>query len=306
MWHGILVINKESGLSSHQVVAKLRRILGQADIGHTGTLDPEATGVLVVGLGCATRAFSLLEEATKLYQAEIILGQATDTQDASGRVLREQPDLIISLAELQAAIRELSTLDRQTPPMYSAVKSQGRKLYDLARQGIEIERPSRPIRVYDWQILNPQISYGFKEPVVSKITCSKGTYIRTLSDDLGRQLGCGAHMGKLLRLKSGEFSLDSALLLPEVEAYLKQGKLAQFILSISQVLGHLPSIRLEVDDLAKAEHGGRISYAKYQLDQPVGSIAQILNQDLLAIAVAELRDAGEYLYWQPVKVFRYN
>ena len=152
MWHGILTINKERGLTSHQVIAKLRRILSQTEIGHTGTLDPEAEGVLVVGLGQATRSFSFLDESIKVYRAEIILGQQTDTQDASGKIIAEHPETDLRIEVIQKTIAEFIGNIRQKPPMYSAVKLHGKKLYELARQGVTVERNERPITVYSWTI----------------------------------------------------------------------------------------------------------------------------------------------------------
>lgn len=263
MWHGILIINKERGLTSHQVVANLRRILKQAEAGHTGTLNPEATGVLVVGLGQATRSFPFLDEGKKIYQAEIILGQSTDTQDATGKIIQEQPDAAVNLEYLQKGIQDLTGEITQIPPMFSAVKVHGQKLYDLARQGLEIDRIPRQINIFDWQLLNPRENYGFKESVFVEITCSRGTYIRTLIHDLGANLGIGAHMGKLVRVKSGNFCLSDSLTVAQVQEYQNSGTLDQHLIPMCTVLEHLVSLKLADDDLKKAIHGGKISFQKY-------------------------------------------
>jgi tRNA pseudouridine55 synthase len=303
MWHGILVINKERGLTSHQVVAILRRILKQTEAGHTGTLDPEATGVLVVGLGQATRSFSFLEESSKVYRGEIVLGQSTDTQDATGQVIQEQPNTSVSLKELQKAIHELTGTISQIPPMFSAVKVQGKKLYDLARQGLEIDRVPRLMHITKWELLNPKEKYGFRESVFVEITCSKGTYIRTLFHDLGTKLGTGAHMGSLIRLKSGKFCLQDSLTLAQVQEHLNNGNLDQQFIPLSKALDHLLSLKLAYDDVSKTLHGGKISYQKYDIQAEPGTLVKVLDPLLQVIAVARLEDTGEYLYWQPIKVF---
>lgn len=307
MWHGILIINKERGLTSHQVIAKLRRILSQTEIGHTGTLDPEAEGVLVVGLGQATRSFSFLDESVKVYRAEIILGQQTDTQDASGRIIAEHPETELTLDVIQSTIAEFTGTIRQKPPMYSAVKVHGKKLYELARQGVTVERNERPITVYSWTIVNPENKYGYRERFISQITCSKGTYIRTLINDLGNKLGCGAHMGSLLRTQSGGFRLDAAVTLEQVSKCVSYGCLADLLIPISKVLTHIPSIYLEDNDLLKVKNGGKLSFNKYHEAKNIGSLAKAVEKGTdETIAILSLKDNGSYQFWQPIKVFRYN
>jgi tRNA pseudouridine55 synthase len=308
MWHGILIINKERGMTSHQVVAQIRRIFQQGEAGHTGTLDPEATGVLVVGLGQATRSFSFLDEGCKVYRAEIILGQSTDTQDATGRIIQEKPGIQVMLDGLQKAMEGLTGTSNQIPPMFSAVKVHGQKLYDLARKGITVDRAPRVIDVRKWEILNLRGTYGFKESVHVEITCSKGTYIRTLIDDLGITLGTGAHMGSLVRLRSGKFILDHALTLSEVEKNMRTGTLGSKLVTLRDALDHLPSLQPSPEDVLKALHGGKISFQKYPYEAPPGSFAKLLDHSLEVVAVVRLSldDTGTYLYWQPVKVFNYT
>jgi tRNA pseudouridine55 synthase len=286
-------------------VANLRRILKQAEVGHTGTLDPEATGVLVVGLGQATRSFSFLDESMKVYMAEIIFGQSTDTQDATGKILGEEPDTLVSLENLQKAIRNLTGEIMQIPPMFSAVKVRGQKLYDLARKGIEIDRIPRQINIFNWQLINPPENIRYRESVFAQITCSKGTYIRTLIHDLGASLGVGAHMGSLVRLKSGHFCLDDSLTLAQVQECLNNETLNQQLIPLNNVLNHMDTLRLIDDDLKKVIHGGKLSFQKYSCEAHPGTYAQVLDQADQLIAVVRLEDAGEYLYWQPVKVFNY-
>lgn len=307
MWHGVLIINKERGLTSHQVVAKLRRIFKQTEIGHTGTLDPDAEGVLVVGLGQATRCFSFLDESVKAYQAEIILGQRTDTQDASGKVVAEHLETDLSIEAIQERIAEFIGNIRQKPPMYSAVKLHGQKLYDLARRGITVERKDRPITVYSWTIENPKSRYRFRESFVSKIVCSKGTYIRTLIDDLGVKLGCGAHMGSLLRIQSGDFRLDNAVSLEKVNECVNNGCVEELLIPISKALNHLPSIYPDDSDLQKVKNGGKLSFNKYSTVNTSGNLVKAVEKGTeKTIAILNLRDNGSYRFWQPVKVFRYD
>lgn len=307
MWHGILIINKERGLTSHQVVAKLRRIFKQTEIGHTGTLDPDAEGVLVVGLGQATRSFSFLDESVKVYQAEIILGQRTDTQDASGKVIAEHLETDLSIEAIQKGIAGFIGNIRQKPPMYSAVKLQGQKLYDLARQGITVERKDRPITIYSWTIENPKSRYRFRESFVSNIVCSKGTYIRTLIDDLGVKLGCGAHMGSLLRIQSGDFRLDNAVTLEKVSECVNNGCVEELLIPISRALNHLPSIYPDDSDLQKVKNGGKLSFNKYSTANTSGNLVKAVEKGTeRTIAILNLMDNGSYQFWQPVKVFHYD
>ncbi|HYH02522.1 MAG TPA: tRNA pseudouridine(55) synthase TruB, partial [Bacillota bacterium] len=265
MMHGLLIIHKERGMTSHQVVAHLRRILKQSRIGHTGTLDPEATGVLVVGLGEGTRSFQFLAEDTKEYNAQIILGQATDTQDATGTVLEEHPQMQISSAQIDQAVHGFLGEVAQLPPMYSAVKVSGQKLYELARRGLEVQRNSRMITVAAWTTCHTSSCYGFKDSFYSDIICSKGTYIRTLIHDLGSRLGCGAHMGQLIRTRSGDFTLENALTISQVELAHQSGTLAEQLIPLHRALLQLPAIYPDAADLTKLNNGGKLSYLKYEL-----------------------------------------
>lgn len=306
MIHGFLVINKEQGVTSHQVVARLRQILNQPGIGHSGTLDPEATGVLVVGLGEATRTFQFLNEETKVYRAEMIVGQSTDTQDTTGSVLEDHPDCFITSAELEAKIEELTGNIEQIPPMYSAVKVKGKKLYELARCGMTIERETRKIKVYRWIVINPQPSYKYRETILSEIYCSKGTYIRTLLHDLGVKLRCGAHMGKLIRLSSGNFKIESALTLNEVQELYTQGRLLEKVITINQALNQYQTLHLKEEDTVKFKNGGKVSGYWYPLDVTVGTVVKCVSQTAEVIGMAELKAENDRKYWQPVKVFRYE
>jgi tRNA pseudouridine55 synthase len=210
--HGILVIDKERGLTSHDVVARVRRITGERKAGHTGTLDPAATGVLPVCLGAATKVIEHLQESTKTYYAEVVLGVATDTDDLEGRIVAEAPVPALTAEDLDRALAPFRGAIEQVPPMYAAIKVGGRKLYDLARAGETIERAPRAVRIDTLALV------GWDPPVARLlIDCSKGTYIRALARDLGRALGCGAYLHRLVRLRTGPFYLDQALTLAELE-----------------------------------------------------------------------------------------
>ena len=215
MVSGVINIYKIKGFTSHDVVAKLRGILKQKKIGHTGTLDPEATGVLPVCLGSATKLCDMLTDREKEYIAEVRLGITTDTQDMTGTVLSEK-EVKFTEAQVTEAIQSFVGHYEQIPPMYSALKVNGKKLYELAREGKEVERKARPVTIHYIEILDiklPQLRI--------KVGCSKGTYIRTLCHDLGEKLGCGAAMASLERTKSGQFSLETAITLAELEEKLK-------------------------------------------------------------------------------------
>ena len=211
MINGVLNVWKEAGFTSHDVVAKLRGILHQKKIGHTGTLDPDATGVLPVCLGKGTRLCDMLTDETKTYEALLHLGIATDTQDMSGTVTAEAP-VTVTEEEVRDCIASFAGEQQQVPPMYSALKVNGKKLYELAREGIEIERKARTVHFYEISILEVKL------PLVRmEVTCSKGTYIRTLCHDLGQALGCGGCMAALRRTMAAGFRIEEAVTLERAQ-----------------------------------------------------------------------------------------
>lgn len=211
MINGIINVYKERGFTSHDVVAKLRGILKQKKIGHTGTLDPEAEGVLPVCLGKATRVCDMLTEKDKVYEAVLLLGQTTDTQDTTGTVL-ETKKVAVTEEEVKRAIEGFTGTYSQIPPMYSALKVNGKKLCDLARAGVEVERTPREVTIYSITIEKIELPR-----VKMTVHCSKGTYIRTLCHDIGDRLGCGGCMESLLRTKVAQFTLKDSLRLSEIE-----------------------------------------------------------------------------------------
>lgn len=211
MINGIINVYKEKGFTSHDVVAKLRGILKQKKIGHTGTLDPEAEGVLPVCLGKATRVCDMLTEKDKVYEAVLLLGQTTDTQDITGTVL-ETKEVAVTEEEVKRAIEGFTGTYSQIPPMYSALKVNGKKLCDLARAGVEVERNPRKVTIYSITIEKIELPR-----VKMTVHCSKGTYIRTLCHDIGDRLGCGGCMESLLRTRVAQFTLKDSLRLDEIE-----------------------------------------------------------------------------------------
>ena len=234
---GVIVIRKEKGFTSHDVVAKLRGILHMKKIGHTGTLDPDAEGVLPVALGKATRLVDMITDKEKTYEAVMRLGVVTDTQDMSGTVLSQTTELSVTEEELCTVVSSFVGDYMQVPPMYSALKVNGKKLYELAREGKTVERKPRPVHFYEIEILD--ISF----PLVHfRVTCSKGTYIRTLCHDIGEKLGCGAAMESLLRTKVGRFTLDDAITLAQTEEAVQEETIESKILGIEEILAEYPRV----------------------------------------------------------------
>lgn len=234
---GILNINKPAGRTSFSIVAMVRRLSGERRVGHTGTLDPDATGVLPVCLGQATRLVEFLMDETKTYHACIELGTATDTYDSSGRITRRGDPAGIDRERLESALGGFRGSIRQTPPMYSAVKHRGRPLYKLARAGIDVERKSRPVKIHRLELV------AWESPLATlEVECSKGTYIRSLANDLGLALGCGAHLKSLVRTRCGFFDIGDAVSLNQLEEAFHQDHWRQFSYPVDSVLQNLRAI----------------------------------------------------------------
>ena len=250
---GVLNIRKEKGYTSFDVVAKLRGILHMKKIGHTGTLDPEAEGVLPVVLGKATKLVDLLTEKQKTYEALLHLGLETDTQDMTGTVLREKT-VKVTEDEVRAVINDFLGEQQQIPPMYSALKVDGKKLYELAREGKTIERKARKVHFYEIDIKKIELPY-----VRFSVTCSKGTYIRTLCHDIGQKLGCGGCMEELLRTRSGNFVWEDSMTLAQVEEAVKNGTIGDRVISIGQVLKDYPEIFCTREGDRLLENGNALS-----------------------------------------------
>lgn len=243
--NGILLVNKPQDFTSHDVIAKLRGILRERRLGHAGTLDPMATGLLVVFAGRATRAVQFAESHRKRYIAHMRCGIATDTQDITGNVLNSV-DIIINNDTLCKLLPEFTGDLDQIPPMYSAIKKDGKKLYELARKGVEVERQPRKITIHKLEFLGLE-----NGDFILDITCSKGTYIRTLVHDMGQKLGCGATLSYLHRVESGEFSVENAYGFDEISEYAQQGRAQELFIPVDSLFEERPEFA--VNDYQKAK-----------------------------------------------------
>lgn len=269
--NGVLVIDKPCDFTSFDVVAVVRRLSRERKIGHTGTLDPMATGVLPLLLGKATRAASLLEDSDKVYRAEFQLGVDTDTQDNTGTVLRKS-DAPVSREQLLAALPSFQGDILQTPPMYSAVRKDGRHLYELARQGIEIEREPRPVTIYRLELLE----YNESERRGSLLVeCSKGTYIRALCADLGQAVGSLGMMTALRRTRACGFSLEQALSLDEARSLAEQSQLESRVLPVESLFLHLPQISVTAAQRVRFQNGGALALERLRLRDPLAPEARV-------------------------------
>lgn len=250
MLHGILNVNKEKGYTSHDVVAKLRGITGQRKIGHTGTLDPDAEGVLPVCLGKATKVCELLTEKDKKYRAALLLGTVTDTQDITGKVLEKQDTSGFSEDEVAGIIQGFVGVYDQIPPMYSALKVNGKKLYELAREGKTIERKARRVQIYDIRITRIELPR-----IEMEVSCSKGTYIRTLCHDIGRKLGCGGCMESLVRTQSGFFGIEDSHKLAVLQKKMESGELEDLLVPVDTVFSKYRKIQTGKDQENRLKNG---------------------------------------------------
>jgi tRNA pseudouridine55 synthase len=239
-WHGLIPVDKPSGMTSHDVVSAVRQILNQRGVGHTGTLDPRATGLLILCVGRATKVAQFISSCDKSYVADICLGRATATYDAEGLdqslPLAQPPDMTSD--ELEELLSEYVGTFRQQVPAFSAVKVQGRPLYESARRGEEVDAPEREVEISSLRLLSYQPPNMHIE-----LTCSKGTYVRSLAHDIGRKLGCGGYLAELRRTSIARFSVDQALTLTELEKCARSGRLETAVLPVEQVLNH-PALKV--------------------------------------------------------------
>lgn len=254
---GIINVYKEKGYTSHDVVAKMRGILRMKKIGHTGTLDPDAEGVLPVCLGKGTKLCDMLTDKTKTYRAVLLLGRETDTQDTSGQITGEYP-VEVTEQQVTEAIKSFLGVYMQIPPMYSALKVNGKKLYELARAGKEVERQARPVEILDIQVESIELPR-----VTMSVTCSKGTYIRTLCYDIGQKLNCGGCMESLLRTRVDRFCLEDSLKLSEIEALRDMGEVERHVMPVDTVFLELPRLVTKTGDGDKLVHNGNPFAAEF-------------------------------------------
>lgn len=296
MYNGIINVNKEKGFTSHDVVAKLRRILGQKKIGHTGTLDPDATGVLPVCLGNGTKLSDMLTDTDKTYRAVFMLGRITDTQDISGMVTGGSEPLV-NEEEVCDAVNSFVGEYDQIPPMYSAIKQDGKKLYELARAGIEVERKARKITIHAIDIEKIELPY-----VTIKVDCSKGTYIRTLCHDIGLKLGCGACMTELTRLKVSTFIFEDSISLDRIEELKINGELENYIIPADKMFPGYPCIHMN-EQGDKAVHNGNPFAASLCLEDDISKSVPLRVYDTTGKFVGIFSYRSEKQMYFPDKMF---
>jgi tRNA pseudouridine55 synthase len=291
---GILNLDKPRGKTSFGVVALVRRLSGERRVGHAGTLDPDATGVLPICLGQGTRLIEFLAGATKVYKAEIELGIATDTYDASGKVIQRCDASSLTREQVETALSSFIGFIDQTPPMYSAVKHQGIPLYRWARAGVELPRKARRVEFSRLEIVDWQLPLFTLE-----VECSKGTYIRSLAHDLGQKLGCGAHLRNLVRLRSGPFYIGDAISISKLEDAFRQGYWSELVRSMDTAVLYLPMMTVDEEGERAIMNGRPLALAAE--GDVSARLCRAYSGDGRFIAI--LRYDGERGQWKPEKVF---
>lgn len=304
--NGILILNKPAGFTSHDCIMKVRKILRMKKVGHTGTLDPNVTGVLPICLGKATRVAEYITDVGKEYVGEVTLGWSTTTEDPSGEtVATKKVDRAITREEILSVLQSLTGKIVQTPPIYSAVKVNGKRLYEYARQGLSVDIPSREVNIYEVELLDDRdifegehISFSFR------VSCGKGTYIRTLSVMIGEKLGYPAHMSKLVRTRSASFQIDDALTLDNLAEHAANGTVQTVLKPIEQAIDHLPQIIINDTLMKKVQNGMVLPVEELLVDngiQPEDGPFAVLNDrgHLLAIYQYHPNKVG---LCKPVKV----
>lgn len=312
--NGIINVYKEKGFTSHDVVAKLRGILRQRRIGHTGTLDPEAEGVLPVCVGTATRLCDMLTDKTKIYEAVIRFGIATDTEDMTGTVVSELP-VTCKKEDLEAVLPAFTGEQLQIPPMYSAIKVEGKKLYQLAREGKIIERQGRSIVIHKIELLQTVTEEnGILTEATIRVTCGKGTYIRSLCRDIGERLGTCACMKSLIRLCSGNFKLEHSVRLSEIEEAVKNNEIEGLMLSVETIFAGCDCLKMKAEWNRLLHNGNHFSESvcqieKTELNTQKGEWRQDVPSTWLRAYDSEGKFCGIYDYrkdskeFVPVKMF---
>jgi tRNA pseudouridine55 synthase len=288
---GVLVVDKPVGLTSHDVVQIIRRGTGIRRAGHTGTLDPRASGVLVVLIGPAVRLSEYVSASDKRYQATIRLGSSTDTYDAEGRVTRSAPINNVTEEQFEDILGQFVGEIEQVPPPYSAIKVQGRKAYEMAREGEEVNLEPRKIKVYSLDLLE-----WAPPEVVIDVFCSSGTYVRSLANDLGNSLGTGAHLVGLRRTKSGRFTLRDAVPMRRLQESFIAGDWYKYLIPAAEALADWPMVELDADQVELIRHGHRVP----SIEKTQGWARGVSEQGDL-VALLEIDEATNE--WQPRKVF---
>ncbi|MBO5744725.1 MAG: tRNA pseudouridine(55) synthase TruB [Clostridia bacterium] len=293
---GVVLINKPEGITSHDVVGKMRKLYQTRKVGHTGTLDPLATGVMAVLIGRATKAADFVIADNKSYKAELILGITTDTLDVTGNVLSTSDD-IPTEAEFMACLDKFRGVINQVPPMYSALKVDGQKLCDLARKGIEVERQARQIEIFSIEAEKKS-----EREYTLDVSCSKGTYIRTLCDDIGACLGCGAAMKALQRTASGNFKLESCYTIEQIQEMTPEER-QSILLPTQKLFDHLPKVRLGEFFSRLASTGNEIYQKKIKTSYDIGEYVGLYDQLGEFFAVGQVKEYEQGTAIKPIKQF---
>jgi tRNA pseudouridine55 synthase len=292
---GLLNVDKPAGVTSHDVVDAIRRMSGQRKVGHAGTLDPLATGVLLICLGRATRVAEYVMAGQKRYRATIVLGSTTDTYDADGKIITSGGRADFERVEIEEALDNFLGRIEQVPPMYSAIKRNGRPLYQLAREGETVDRPPRSVEVREFALVD-----WTSPSLIVEVTCSPGTYVRSLAHDLGQQLGSGAHLAALIRLRSGRFSLEQAVSLERLEEAFQHGQEGEFVIPLDEALLDWPAMVLNADQARRIAQGQAIESSAPACGDGT-SLCRAYNLDGEFLAIVEHRTATGR--WHPKKVF---
>ena len=293
MYNGIINVYKEKGYTSFDVVARMRGICGQKKIGHTGTLDPDAEGVLPVCLGKATKVCDMLTDSDKVYRAVMQLGVETDTQDMTGTILKEADTTGLAEQYVMGAVMQFEGEIFQVPPMYSALKVNGKKLCDLARVGVTVERKARPVTIYKIFVENIELPY-----VTMTVSCSKGTYIRTLCHDIGAKLGCGAAMKSLVRLQAAGYRIEDAYKLDALQKFSESGTLKDAVTPIERVFEVYPVLTAKPEFDIMLKNGNKMALQQFQ---------EMIKPELemkVRVRMSDGRFAAVYEYREDLGLFR--
>jgi tRNA pseudouridine55 synthase len=295
-YHGVIAVFKPRGYTSHDIVAKMRQLTGQKRVGHSGTLDPEVEGVLPICFGQATRMVEYMQIFPKRYRGSVQIGISTETQDQTGQIVEKKQVNLFDEQAIEKAMKQLTGEIEQVPPMYSAVKVQGKKCYELARQGKEIERPARKVTIYEFVCTGYQRA---EYPMITfEVQCSKGTYIRTLCVDLGERLGYPAHMTSLIRIQTGPFGLADCLTLAELQKIAQQKRWTHILYPMDQVVP-FPSVVVSAEEARRVMNGRPL---QLKIASPLSStLVKIYTETGVFCAIYQLDNHGTA---NPKKVFR--
>ncbi|OBZ18337.1 tRNA pseudouridine(55) synthase TruB [Bacillus sp. FJAT-27264] len=296
---GVLAVYKPAGFTSHDVVAKARRILGMKRIGHTGTLDPQVTGVLPLCLGRATRVVEYIQELPKEYVATLRLGMASDTEDLTGTITETVDEVNVTDEEIAAVLNSFQGVISQVPPMYSAVKVDGKRLYELAREGKTVERKSREVEIYEIELLDVTRNGNYPD-ITFRARCSKGTYIRTLCVDIGRALGVPGVMVKLERTMSAGITAEHCLTLEEIADHKEAGTLESHLIAADEAIAHLPQHKVMDEKKKAALQGQRLSLRFVAPEVVTDGDFRLYDLQGEFLGIYKLDEAGAIA---PVKVF---